>query len=74
MDIKRISADISVSPQIRATDLAALKAKGFGAVICNRPDGGLFLSIQEPQTILDFFGYMEVGNATGDRAGNPGGG
>lgn len=39
MDIKRISADISVSPQIRATDLAALKAQGFGAVICNRPDG-----------------------------------
>ncbi|MBM1218944.1 TIGR01244 family phosphatase [Ponticoccus sp. SC2-23] len=39
MDIKRITDDLSVSPQISAADMAALKAQGFGAIICNRPDG-----------------------------------
>jgi len=39
MDIKRITDDLSVSPQISAADMAALKDRGFGAIICNRPDG-----------------------------------
>lgn len=39
MNIKRISPDISVSPQITAEDVATLKAQGFRSIICNRPDG-----------------------------------
>ncbi|MGX0878741.1 sulfide:quinone oxidoreductase [Roseovarius sp. MBR-154] len=39
MDIKTITDDLSVSPQIAPGDLAAIKAAGFRAVICNRPDG-----------------------------------
>lgn len=39
MDIRTISLEISVSPQIGTFDLEALKAQGFGAIICNRPDG-----------------------------------
>ncbi|MET4129811.1 TIGR01244 family sulfur transferase [Roseovarius sp. MBR-6] len=39
MDIKTITDALSVSPQIAPGDLAAIKAAGFRAVICNRPDG-----------------------------------
>ncbi|WP_224826474.1 bifunctional protein tyrosine phosphatase family protein/NAD(P)/FAD-dependent oxidoreductase [Cognatishimia sp. MH4019] len=39
MEIKEISERFSVSPQITAADIAALKAAGFKAIICNRPDG-----------------------------------
>ncbi|MBT8410198.1 MAG: TIGR01244 family phosphatase [Octadecabacter sp.] len=39
MDIKKLSAGISVSPQIVADDVAAVKAAGFRSIICNRPDG-----------------------------------
>ncbi|WP_420859541.1 TIGR01244 family sulfur transferase [Marivivens marinus] len=39
MDIKTISSRISVSPQIAASDIDAIKAAGFRAIICNRPDG-----------------------------------
>ncbi len=39
MDVRKISSRISVSPQIAADDVAALKAEGFRAIICNRPDG-----------------------------------
>ncbi len=38
MDIKHIDADFSVSPQIAVTDMNAIKAAGFRAIICNRPD------------------------------------
>jgi len=39
MDPKKISAALSVSPQITADDLVAIKTAGFRSVICNRPDG-----------------------------------
>ena len=39
MDVKRINDHVSVSPQIRPEDIAALKAQGFTAIINNRPDG-----------------------------------
>jgi uncharacterized protein (TIGR01244 family) len=38
MDIRQISPDYSVSPQIFPGDIAALKAAGFKSIICNRPD------------------------------------
>lgn len=39
MDIKLIDERLSVSPQITAHDISAIKEAGFRAVICNRPDG-----------------------------------
>jgi len=39
MDIKRVSADLSVSAQIRPEDVAGLAAAGFRSIIGNRPDG-----------------------------------
>jgi sulfide:quinone oxidoreductase len=39
MDIRKITDELSVSPQIRVSDVAAIAAAGFRAVICNRPDG-----------------------------------
>ena len=39
MEIKTITAGLSVSPQITVDDMKALKEAGFRSVICNRPDG-----------------------------------
>lgn len=38
MDIRSLSDRYAVSPQITPEDVAVLKAHGFAAVICNRPD------------------------------------
>ena len=39
MDIKKLTNGLSVSAQVMPADLAAVKAAGFRAIICNRPDG-----------------------------------
>lgn len=39
MDFRKVSDELSVAPQIAATDVAAAKAAGFRSIICNRPDG-----------------------------------
>lgn len=39
MDIKTLTATVSVTPQITASNLAVIKDAGFRAIICNRPDG-----------------------------------
>lgn len=39
MTPKALAPNLSVSPQIVVDDLATLKAQGFRAIICNRPDG-----------------------------------
>lgn len=39
MDIRQITPDYAVSPQIDPQDLPALKAAGFTKIIDNRPDG-----------------------------------
>ena len=38
MDIRRLTPDYAVSPQIAPEDLAQIKAEGFTTVIDNRPD------------------------------------
>jgi uncharacterized protein (TIGR01244 family) len=38
MDIRHLTRDYAVAPQIGPEDVAALKAAGFARVICNRPD------------------------------------
>lgn len=39
MDIRKISDQFFVAPQISETDLAAIKERGIQSIICNRPDG-----------------------------------
>jgi sulfide:quinone oxidoreductase len=39
MDMHAITTELSVSPQVRASDLPEIAAAGFRAIICNRPDG-----------------------------------
>lgn len=38
MDLRQITPEFSVSPQIQPQDMAALAAEGFSVVINNRPD------------------------------------
>ena len=38
MDIRPITPDYAVSPQIAPEDMAAIKAAGYVAILCNRPD------------------------------------
>jgi sulfide:quinone oxidoreductase len=38
MNIRPVTPDFSVSPQILPSDLPHLLAKGFRAIVCNRPD------------------------------------
>jgi uncharacterized protein (TIGR01244 family) len=39
MDIRAITPDYAVSPQIELSDLGAIKAAGYAMIIDNRPDG-----------------------------------
>ena len=37
--IKKLTDEISVAPQIKASEVAELAAQGFRSIVCNRPDG-----------------------------------
>ncbi|MGL4321829.1 MAG: TIGR01244 family sulfur transferase [Paracoccaceae bacterium] len=39
MDIRPITPEYAVSPQIELSDIAAIKAAGYTTIIDNRPDG-----------------------------------
>jgi sulfide:quinone oxidoreductase len=39
MDIKALTTNLSVSPQVLVNEMEALAQAGFKAIICNRPDG-----------------------------------
>lgn len=39
MDIKPLTAELSVAPQLAAADIDRIAAAGFRSVVCNRPDG-----------------------------------
>ena len=39
MDLRKITDNISVSPQIESDDIPAILKAGFRSVMCNRPDG-----------------------------------
>ena len=36
---KQLSESMTVAPQITVEDIAAIRAAGFSAIMCNRPDG-----------------------------------
>lgn len=48
MDIRRLTPDYAVSPQIAVEDLAAVKAAGFATVIDNRPDAEIPAELHTP--------------------------
>ncbi|MCA1286653.1 bifunctional protein tyrosine phosphatase family protein/NAD(P)/FAD-dependent oxidoreductase [Salipiger bermudensis] len=39
MEFRKINDDLTVSPQIAASDLSDIAAAGYRSIICNRPDG-----------------------------------
>lgn len=39
MDARKLTEALSVGPQITPDEVAAARAQGFRAIVCNRPDG-----------------------------------
>ena len=39
MDIKTLTSNLSISPQVLVSEIQAIAQAGFKAIICNRPDG-----------------------------------
>lgn len=39
MDLRRITEDLTVSPQIEADNVHQIAGAGFRSIMCNRPDG-----------------------------------
>jgi len=64
MDIRPITADYAVSPQIEPGDLPAIKAAGYMTVIDNRPDGEIppHLHTAEIQAAAEALGLVFIVN------------
>ena len=39
MDIRPLTDDFAVAPQIDPSELPQIKAAGYASILCNRPDG-----------------------------------
>ena len=64
MDIRPLTPDYAVSPQIEPADLAALKAAGYVCIIDNRPDGEIppHLHADELRRAAEAMGFVFVAN------------
>lgn len=64
MDIRPITPDYAVSPQIELSDLPAVKAAGYVTVIDNRPDGEIppHLHASEMRRVAEALGLSFVAN------------
>ena len=64
MDIRAITPDYAVSPQIELSDLPAIKAAGYVMVIDNRPDGEIppHLHTAEMRKAAEALGLVFVAN------------
>ncbi|MFN4191937.1 MAG: TIGR01244 family sulfur transferase [Tabrizicola sp.] len=64
MDIRAITPEYAVSPQIEPADLAAIKAAGYVTVIDNRPDGEIppHLQSAEMRRAAEALGLVFVAN------------
>ena len=64
MDIRALTPDYAVSPQIEPGDLPALKAAGYTCVIDNRPDGEIppHLHTAEMRRAAEALGLTFVAN------------
>lgn len=39
MEIKTLTSNLSISPQVLVSEIQAIAQAGFKAIVCNRPDG-----------------------------------
>lgn len=64
MDIRAITPDYAVSPQIEPSDLPAIKAAGYVTVIDNRPDGEIppHLQTEAMRAAAEDLGLVFVAN------------
>lgn len=64
MDIRAITPDYAVSPQIEPGDLPAIKAAGYATVIDNRPDGEIppHLHASEMRRAAEALGLTFIAN------------
>lgn len=64
MDIRPLTPDYAVSPQIELQDLPAIKAAGFAMVIDNRPDGEIpgYLHTGAMRAAAEALGLVFVAN------------
>lgn len=64
MDIRPLTPDYAVSPQIEPGDLPALKAAGYSCIIDNRPDGEIppHLHSDEMRRAAEALGLTFVAN------------
>ena len=64
MDIRPLTPDYAVSPQIELSDLPAIKAAGYVMVIDNRPDGEIppHLHTEEMRRAAEALGLVFVAN------------
>jgi uncharacterized protein (TIGR01244 family) len=64
MDIRQLTPDYAVSPQIAVQDLQAVKDAGFAMVIDNRPDGEIPPDLHTPvmQQAAEALGLIFVAN------------
>lgn len=61
MDIRTLTPELSVAPQISPDDVAQLAAAGFRSIVCNRPDN-------EEEGQIAFADIARVANAHGLQA------
>jgi uncharacterized protein (TIGR01244 family) len=64
MDIRAITSEYAVSPQIEPGDLPAIKAAGYATVIDNRPDGEIppHLHTAEIRRAAEALGLIFIAN------------
>jgi uncharacterized protein (TIGR01244 family) len=64
MDIRPVTPDYAVSPQIEPADLAQIKAAGYVTIIDNRPDGEIPPHLHTPvmQAAAEALGLTFVAN------------
>ena len=64
MDIRALTPDYAVSPQIDPADLPAIKAAGYTTIIDNRPDGEIPADLHTPvmQAAAEALGLTFVAN------------
>jgi uncharacterized protein (TIGR01244 family) len=64
MDIRALTPDYAVSPQIEPADLVAIKAAGYVTIIDNRPDGEIPPHLHTPvmQAAAEALGLAFVAN------------
>lgn len=64
MEIRALTPDYAVSPQITPEDMETIRAAGFTTIICNRPDGEIpgELHAAHIRTLAEAAGFTFIDN------------